>query len=504
MSERQLKIAASNDEPKDRKTSVQVSLDLLVDAFKAWAMENGYRFSYSEGSWHVYSNGYWRPSTLIDREDMARVLADLCRDFSILYAKHYAMVWKRLESDQSLRGHTGDFDQEPYVACLNGTVDLLTGELLEHSPVHMTTRAINADYDPEARCPEWESMLDDIFSDREDDVRQQITGFVQEWMGLALAGGADSRTPRALRRALFLYGPPNSGKSTTLDVLRQLLGTDRIVASRPSDVNSKFGLEAFMSASAWITEEVDGIRREMETSRIKCVITGEPVSVQRKNKTDASLRFKGSVAWAGNTAPNFVDGGGAIYSRIITIPVTRTFTEEEAKAKFGNLRPVDWLYEKGEMSGIVNWALRGYYRLLKRQQFEKIPELSSAMDTMREQNDPIFAFVRECLEPADGIVNTASVLAYAAMAYTAASDNTFIKNKTAKSAIGSAIAEQFRDVKVDKDRERRKEGRVYTYTGLALNAMGLQYWDKAREMYPEGTKFLKANELPLAGSGQSG
>jgi phage/plasmid-associated DNA primase len=156
------------------------------------------------------------------------------------------------------------------------------------------------------------------------------------------------------------------------------------------------------------------------------------------------------------------------------------------------------------MSGIVNWALRGYYRLLKRQQFEKIPELSSAMDTMREQNDPIFAFARECLEPADGIVNTASVLAYAVMAYTAASDNTFIKNKTAKSAIGSAIAEQFRDVKVDKDRERRKEGRVYTYTGLALNAMGLQYWDKAREMYPEGTKFLKANEPPAFGSGQSG
>jgi putative DNA primase/helicase len=346
-------------------------------------------------------------------------------------------------------------------------------------------------------------MLDDIFSDREPEVRDEIVGFVQEWMGLALAGGADSRTPRALRRAIFLYGPPNSGKSTTLDVLRQLLGTDRIVASRPSDVNSKFGLESFLSASAWVTEEVDGTRRETDTSRIKCVITGEPVAVQRKGKTDATLRFMGCVAWAGNTAPNFVESSGAIYSRIVMIPVTRTFTEEESKEKFGNMRPVDWLYDIGEMPGIVNWALRGYYRLLGRGQFEKIPELSDAGETLREQNDPVYAFARECLEPAKGVSNSTPVLAFAARAYALATDGNFVmKEQSAKMAIGNAIPELFRNAR--KSRPRGAVGRNVVWTGVALNDLGLRYWEAAKREWEPGTKDLKANELPTFGSGQSG
>ena len=492
----ELKTATTNDKPQSKQGNLQLQLDLLSDAFRAYGNDRGMQFGYANGSWHVYSGGFWRVAGKIDTEDMERILNNLCPTVGLVYPKHKNVVDTHLRVDMSFRLVPDDFDTMPFIAVRNGTVDLDGPDLLDHSSDHLTTRFIDIDFDPEAECPEWEKMLDAVFENYPMATRLKIIGFIQEWMGFALVGGADARTPRALRRALFLYGPPNAGKSTVFNVIRQLLGTDRIVSMTPNAVSDKFGLQSFLTAAAWITEEVDSLRRGLDTSRIKCLITGEPITGQRKNATDAVIRFNGPVGWAGNTVPNFLESSGAIYDRIVTVPVERVFTAAEAKKKFGNMTPVDWLYAKGEMPGIFNWALQGYYRLLERGMYEKIPELQSASEAVREVNDPVFAFVRDCCDPAPNVRNTAMPLAVAALAYVKTmSTDRWQKTHALKIAIRGTVPDVYPDVKIE-DNKRTDNGRGTVYVGLALNEAGLAYLRQSCDENPVWNK-LRFNEPGL-------
>ena len=489
---------AEDTEP--REDPLQTSLDLLVNALRRYADENKIGFGYSNGCWHLYQDGVWRVFGLADREAFDRILAQLCPEVGLVFGKENNTIEKHLRSSMHFIVDTHEFDRQPFVAVNNGTVNIDTMQLVDHSPKHMTTRYIDIDFDPAAACLEWETMIDDVLSNYDQPARARIVGFIQEWMGVALAGGSSERTPRPLRKALFLYGPPKAGKSTIYTVVRKLLGTHNIVASRPSDVNNRFGLESFLTASAWITEEVDSLRKEMDTSRVKCLITGEPVTAQRKGKTDAVLRFTGPVGWAGNTAPNFPESSGAIYDRIVTIEVARTFTEDEARQKFGNMAVIDWLEAKGELPGIFNWAMAGYVRLLARGKFEKIEELQTVNESLREQNDPIYAFLRDCCVQQTGVRNSAEVLAWAAAAYAKATRNEWPKLQTVKMALRNGVPEVFR---IQPTRARTDAGRVVSYSGVALNETGLTYFRSAQDANDAAkSKNLVPNEHPVVPGGE--
>jgi P4 family phage/plasmid primase-like protien len=377
-------------------------------------------------------------------------------------------------------------------------VDLDTGELMEHDPKHLITRFIDIDYDPAARCPEWAAMLMRALEDYSEDDRAKIARFLQEWIGVALIGGSNERTPRALRKILFLYGLPNSGKSTILDVVRAMLGTDRIVAHTPRQVTDRFGLEAFLSAAAWVTDEVDN-SRALATPRIKGLATGDQLTAQRKGDTDATLRFNGPIAWAGNTRPTFDESSGAVYDRIVVLPLTRTFDPVESRKIFGNVRPVEWLKDRGELPGIFNWALAGYKRLLERGMYEEIDVLRAENTLWRENDDPAYEFISDYTEPARGIRNTAEVLAVAALAFAKATrGDRWPKLQTLKEAIAIAVAEQHPGVK---RRDKATKRKIVVYDGLAITDDGMRYFDQAlRDNEAFQNRGLEPNqELALPG-----
>lgn len=484
-----------DDKPKERQ--LQVSLDLLVNKLRRYADDNDSAFGYANGGWYIYRGGYWRMFTLIDDEDMARILADMTPDLGLVYGKDASIIDRHLRSSMHFKINPLDFDREPFVAVRNGTIDITTGELLDHNAAHMTTRFIDIDYIRSAKCPEWEMMLSRMLEDFEFDIRPAVIGFLQEWVGVALVGGSTDRTPRALRKALFLYGPPNAGKSTVFDVVRELLGTDRVVSSKVTEINTRFGLESFLSASAWITEEVDDVRKEAGSSRVKCLITGEPVAASRRYKPDATLRFNGPVGWAGNTAPNFTESSNAVYDRIVVVPMERIFSPAEAKEKFGRLKPVEWLYEQGEFPGIFNWALDGYYRLLRRGQFEEIKALRSAREAWREQNDVVYDFVRNYTEVREGVHNEPDTLAWSVLAYAKLTKNDrWPELQTIKMALNAAVAENYPAVK--RGRPRKEDGgRPKVFRGLALTDAGIAYFKQAKEQWPAPTEKLHVNEPDL-------
>ena len=449
--------------------------------------------------WYLYEDGFWRAIEPYDQQLLNGAGRRIAEHYDVVWAEKRKVIWDHMSHNWDLMLDPADLNVEPYLVCENGTLDVRTGELLPHSPEHMTTRKIDIEHRAGATCPEWVKMLDDMLDNLPAKERQQTIDTLQEWFGIALLGGAAQHIPRALRQALFLYGPPYTGKSTVLNVLQRIIGINRVVRASVHDVNSNFGLAAFIGAGAWITEEVaGGSDKPVDTARLKCLITGEAVNVSRKFDTDVPLRFCGPVAWAANSVPNFMESSAALYERIMVCELERSFTKAEARARFGSLKPEDWLEMKDEYPGILQWAIEGYQRAIKRGEFDPPAHMRAAGESLREQNDPIFAFLTDCCEEDPSVANSAATLSYTAMAYIKQQHGSTPRRKKIASELKAAIPGVFRNARLDRENAVSGKPRRHRYEGLRLNKSGLRYFAAAQTDY-DGASDLTANDPLLGG-----
>lgn len=108
---------------------------------------------------------------------------------------------------------------EPVVNCLNGELHLdYNGNLKvrDHNPSHFYTLQVGCEYDPDAQCLEWDRFMEMAFHDcidPEDMVRH-----------LEELGGYIINMSRWLKNWVLFHGPTDTGKSTLLDVFKELLG----------------------------------------------------------------------------------------------------------------------------------------------------------------------------------------------------------------------------------------------------------------------------------------
>ena len=70
-----------------------------------------------------------------------------------------------------------------------GTIDLRTGQLLEHDPYHFITQASPVLYDPAATCPTFDRFLAETTCDR-----PELAAYLQRSLGICLTGHVTEQT----------------------------------------------------------------------------------------------------------------------------------------------------------------------------------------------------------------------------------------------------------------------------------------------------------------------
>lgn len=96
--------------------------------------------------------------------------------------------------------------------CLNGTLDLKTGQLREHNPDDLLTRLAPVEWDPSARSERWEYFLQTTIPDADE------RAFLQRMAGSCLPGVLPDE------RFFVLQGEGGSGKSTFTEAVAAALG----------------------------------------------------------------------------------------------------------------------------------------------------------------------------------------------------------------------------------------------------------------------------------------
>uniref|UniRef100_A0AAU7GZA7 DNA primase n=1 Tax=Streptomyces phage Geonosis TaxID=3158856 RepID=A0AAU7GZA7_9CAUD len=242
----------------------------------------------------------------------------------------------------------------PLLNCVNGMVDLRTGELLPHSPDYMSYVQVTAAYEPDTATPNYDAWLRDALrkegaTDAELDA---LVADIEETAGTMLD---PSRTPS---KTLFLFGPSRSGKSTFLRLLRAVAGAKNTSAVTLHNLAT----DQFAAANLYgkmLNVAADLSNKHVEDLSLFKMITGEDV-VQANRKYGNQFEFTNQclVAFSANELPTVSEASRAYAERMKPFEFPNSFAGREDKTLEDKLM--------SELPGILARWVKAYGRFLAR------------------------------------------------------------------------------------------------------------------------------------------
>jgi putative DNA primase/helicase len=285
------------------------------------------------------------------------------------------------------------FDLKTALPTRSGIIDLAgaEGPVLAHpcTPKMFTSWCLPYDYDIDAAAPdEWFGFLESVWPDDPESVSA-----LQEWFGYCLT------TDCSQQKIAFFCGPTRSGKGTIGRVLKALIGGDANVAGPTiASFATNFGLEPLIGKPLAI---VDDARFGSKTD-IACVverlltISGEgTLTIDRKHIGAWTGTLPTRLVLMSNETPRLADASSALAGRFLIFRTTRSFYGDEDTKLESRLR--------GELAGILLWAIEGWRRLRERGHFVQPDSGQELVEEMRELSSPVAAFIREECQRAPGL-----------------------------------------------------------------------------------------------------
>lgn len=113
----------------------------------------------------------------------------------------------------------------------------------------------------------------------------------------------------------FLKGIARSGKSTIITKVAKKFYDTTDVKILSNNIEKKFGLEAIHDCFMFISPEIKG-DLSLDQAEFQSLVSGEPLSFARKNRSAMSVTWKTPGVLGGNEVPLWTDKSGSILRRI--------------------------------------------------------------------------------------------------------------------------------------------------------------------------------------------
>jgi len=366
---------------------------------------HGKRFAFCESyGWMLYTGTHWERDgaeldldrAIVDSLKRRRKLALDDGEFADVAKSSTPHTSKVRSAKYLLKSwvarRVADFDRHTdWLNVSNGTINLETGELLNHSPDHMFTYCIDVPYSPEADQTEWLNFLESII---EEDKRESIIDYLQVAIGYSLTGHTSEET------MWFIHGPTRSGKGTFTETLLALMGNPLSTEvsfstfSRDRDTDaSNFDLAPLKAARCIFASESNKHER-LNVAEVKRLTGGNMVHCCFKGQTHFSYQPQYKIWLTSNYPPNADVDDDALWGRmrVVTFPISRLGKED--KSLKSRLRSTDAL------QGVLAWAVEGAVAW-----YDGMPDGIDTPDIVADQNksvrerlDTIQQWLDECIE----------------------------------------------------------------------------------------------------------
>lgn len=184
----------------------------------------------------------------------------------------------------------------------------------------------------------------------------------------------------------FFNKTGRNGKSTFLRMLKACVGSESVMTSSIASLcENKFGLTNLPGCTLVTCEDSDSAAYVKDTSRMKCIISHDPVVVERKNKDEFTYTPHAMVLCAANDLPRCKDKGAPWLDRNYYVPFTGQFTGKNDDKTISS----EWVVSEEFCEYMV------YQALIKTENYYELPEPEEAIKLKREfmaDNDSVVDF----------------------------------------------------------------------------------------------------------------
>jgi putative DNA primase/helicase len=290
------------------------------------------------------------------------------------------------------------FDADPLAFnCLNGTLRAVKGqdgrwraEFAPHEPNDWISKVAAVGYDPAAACPQWDSHLATVLPSAE------VRRFFQMGVGYSMTG-------LTVEQVMFLLqGRGGDGKSTTMDVIRQLFGGYGVSAdvqtfmagSQRSGADASPDLARLAGDVRLCSTGEPKRGGALDEAKIKAITGGSPIAA-RELHGDLFEYLPHFALWLEcNAKPRISGDDDGIWRRVMVILFPHQFKGDEV-----DKRVKERLIEEGP--GILNWMVEGMLMWLDAGRLDPPEEVIQAVEDYRRSASPFGEWLIERVDTSD-------------------------------------------------------------------------------------------------------
>ena len=239
-----------------------------------------------------------------------------------------------------------ELDSDPWLfGVRNGVVDLRDGSHRAGDPADLMYMQAKTRFDADARCPIFETCMEQWFPDPE------TRRYVQIIAGSALVG-------RQQEHAFVIhFGEGGNGKGTFVRAMAAVFGDYFVTPNKSLIVSSradKHGTERMTLYRKRLAVAVETDRRaKLDEAQIKDITGGDNIEGRRLYEDQWEFTPSHSLWLQTNHLPEIQGRDAGIWQRIRVVPWVNTFrgTDQEDQDLDAKLR--------AEAAGILNWLIEG-------------------------------------------------------------------------------------------------------------------------------------------------
>lgn len=395
---------------KQQMTNFRVKLRPLTEVGAAERLADRYgdklRYCHDWGRWLLWDGSRWDtdktnrvqsmavqvlraiPEEAAGLDDKARKLYAV---FSLGMEKNSGVTNLLKQAERLLPVLSGSLDADLWkLNCMNGTLDLTTGKLFPHDPAALHTKQVPVQFDPKAKCPQYEFFLRTALCHNE-----ELFEFVRQYTGITLTGSI------AEQCFAVLFGQGDNGKSVQLNILRALMGDYGKTAPPNVFLEKQHGDGipndlADLQGARFVVDIETKEKVYFNEQRIKAVTGGEPIKARFLNKEFFEYTPQLKLWIASNHKPNISGMDAGIWRRIRIIPFDAVIPKEQ------KIKDLDKIIAREELPGILNWALQGCLDWQKAGALFTPQAVMLATESYKQEMDILGQFIEECCEQGEG------------------------------------------------------------------------------------------------------
>jgi P4 family phage/plasmid primase-like protien len=215
----------------------------------------------------------------------------------------------------------------------------------------------------------------------------EITELLLEFIGVCISNVKGWR----LKKALFLVGDGDTGKSQLKSLVERLLGRGNFIGIDLKEIEARFGTGAIYGTRLAGSSDMSFLSVD-ELKTFKKITGGDSLYAEFKGQQAFEFTYNGLLWFCMNRLPKFGgDDGQWVYNRIMVIHCPNVIPKEQQDKQL-----LDKLY--AERDGIVYKAIRALQNVIKNgYRFAEPDIVTIAREMYQAENSTVISFFEECM-----------------------------------------------------------------------------------------------------------